>query len=120
MRYLVVVVVLSLFALYGSVPFFLPQPLPETAPIDQFSAVRAMQHVAIISRKIHPVGSPAMADVATYLKGTLEMIGLQPGVQETEAQRGGDTIKLRNVVVRLPGTTSNGSVLFITHPDSTP
>jgi hypothetical protein len=120
MRYLVVVVVLSLFALYGSTPLFLPQPLPETAPADQFSAVRAMQHVAVIGREIHPAGSPTMADVATYLKGTLEMIGLQPGIQETEAQRGGDTIKLRNVVVRLPGTTSNGAVLFLTHPDSTP
>jgi len=120
MRYLVVVVVLSLFALYGSVPLFLPQPLLETAPADQFSAVRAMRHVAIISRKIHPVGSPAMADVATYLKGTLEMIGLQPGIQETEAQRGGDTIKLRNEMARLPGTIQEGAVLIVSRPDSTP
>lgn len=48
------------------------------------------------------------------------MIGLQPGIQETKTWQGGATIWVRNVVVRLPGTISNGAVLFLAHPDSKP
>lgn len=118
MRTLVVIVVFCVSALYGLAPLFLPRPLPGSAPADQFSAVRAMQHVKVISSQIHPAGSKAMADVAAYLKETLERIGLQPEIQETEAQPGAGT-RLRNVAARIPGTNSSGVVLFLSHPDST-
>ena len=58
-----------------------PSPLPATAPVDRFSADRAMKHVEIIAREPHPVESKAAEAVRTYLVGELESLGLATEIQ---------------------------------------
>lgn len=120
MRNLFIAVIIALFTFYGVAPLLLPHSLSVTAPADQFSAMRAMQHVAVIGRQIHPAGSPGMADVTAYLMGSLEMLALDPEIQEAEVQQENSIIKLHNVVVRIPGLDSKRAILFLAHSDSTP
>lgn len=70
----VVLTLLSLSSLYGVAPLFSPQALPATAPADQYSATRALPHIKEISQEVHPAGSSAMVDVATYLSESLKQI----------------------------------------------
>jgi hypothetical protein len=83
---------------------------PARAPLDLFSAQRALAHVPYIASQPHPAGSPAQAEVRGYLIRQLRDMGFEVETQETG--------KIANVVARLPGTDSTGSLLILTHYDS--
>lgn len=121
-RLLIIAVFVLVATIYGSAPLLLPVPQPETAPTREFSAERAFQHVAVISKESHPVGSEAMAAVAAYLLQTLQADGLQAEIQAADgySQWMNKTFALKNVVARIPGNDSSGAVLIVAHPDSTP
>lgn len=103
-----------------------PAPLPADAPATDFSAGRAMQDLAVITRETHPMGvSQAHADVRDYLLGEIRALGLEPQVQKTFGVRvvhpgfvvGG---VVENILVRLPGTYPEGAILLMSHYDSCP
>ncbi|HSF82909.1 MAG TPA: M28 family peptidase [Anaerolineales bacterium] len=103
-------------------------PLPTDAPVTEFSAGRAMQHLEIIARDPRPTGEfPARTAVRNYLLGEIRNLGLQPQVQDTFGLRlwGPDSGYVsggfvENILVRLPGSQSDGAILLIGHYDSTP
>ena len=49
--------------LYGAVP----DPVPASAPATDFSSARALEHMRMVARQPHPMGSPANAAVRDYL-----------------------------------------------------
>jgi len=108
--------------LYGAVP----EPLPASAPTTDFSSARALEHVRIVARQPHPMGSPANAVVRDYLVSELRGLGLAPQVQKATAayyplsgiiQAGTP----ENVLARLPGTDPGGKAfLLAAHYDSVP
>ena len=114
-------------ALYMFVP---PAVIPVDAPATKFSAQRAMDDVRVIAREPHPMGSQEHEEVADYIVGRLEELGLSPQVQETSSLRyddeglHGDQVhagRLKNVIARIPGTDETGeAVLLISHYDSMP
>jgi len=101
-----------------------PQPVGPDAPADAFSAARAMEKIGVIAAEPRPAGSPAHDRVRDYLLAELKGLGLQPEVQQTEAEsiwEPGRRVAIENIVARLPGMDGGGkAVLLMAHYDSVP
>ncbi|WP_433248377.1 M28 family peptidase [Streptosporangium sp. CA-135522] len=98
------------------------QPLPATAPSGEFSAERAVAHLKEFAAEPRPVGSPASDRARDYLAGQLRAAGLQVQVQRSVGARPAAGLatfgQVDNIVSRLPGTDSTGTVLIAAHYDS--
>src|SRR5918997_2803152 len=120
----VVALVLGALAAVSLLALKPPDPLPVSAPANEFSAERAFSHVEQIAERPHPVGSPANAEVRDYLVGQLEDLGLRPIVQEATSARtkeGTASIaRVHNIHARIPGSSPTGNVLLVAHYDSVP
>ncbi len=93
-----------------------PQPLPKEAPATEFSAARAMAHLAAIARAPHPLGSEEHGAVRDYIVHELQGLGLTPQIEKTADS---DTdVTLENIVCRLKGTSQEKAVLMVAHYDS--
>jgi hypothetical protein len=114
--FIIALVILSVRALHA------PQPLPATAPENEFSAERALIHVREIAAVPHALGSPADAAARNYLVAQLTQLGLQPqifsslGVDPTA--RLVIAGKTNDIVGRLPGTASGPAIVLMAHYDS--
>lgn len=101
-----------------------PAPVPADAPANEFSSARALEHLRVIARTPHPVGSAAHEAAREYILGQLRGMGLEPEVQEAAAVRAlGTNVRAattRNVLVRLKGTSNTGAVMLVGHYDSVP
>ena len=99
----------------------LPSPEPANAPDSAFSSARAMAHLVEIARRPHPPGSPAHEQVRGYLLERMRDLGLEPRVQTTTSLLGrGTTVRattVRNVIGRIPGRASTGTVVLTAHYD---
>jgi hypothetical protein len=109
--------------LYGAVP----DPVPASAPPTEFSSGRALEHVRVIAKEPHPMGSPENMAVRDYLVGELSALGLEPEVQKTTAayyfSLGGvaEAGTPENVLARLEGTADGGKAfVLMAHYDSVP
>ncbi len=108
--------------LYGAIP----DPVPASAPATDFSSARALEHIRIVAKQPHPMGSPANAAVRDYLVRELGRLGVAPQVQRATVayypvpglvQAGTP----ENVLARLPGTDPGGKAfLLAAHYDSVP
>lgn len=106
-----------------------PAARDASAPAAEFSAGRAFQHVQAMSTAPHPAGSAANDRVRDYLVTTLRGDGLDPQVQDTITEQGGQLsgaaggvamARVRNVIATIPGTASTGRVFLVAHYDSVP
>lgn len=99
-----------------------PPPVrPASAPAEEFSAERAMEHVEAIARQPRPVGTDAHAAARAYVVSELEELGFRPEVWSGvgKSQSGTQLGSVRNVVARMPGAEPGGAtVLLMTHYDS--
>jgi hypothetical protein len=113
---IIALAILSIRALHA------PEPLPATAPENEFSAGRALIHVREIAGVPHALGSAADTVARNYLVAQLSDLGLQPqifpsvGVDPTAHQIiAGRT---NDIVGRLPGTASGPAIILMAHYDS--
>jgi hypothetical protein len=116
------VVLLVVLAVHRQTP---PSAVSADAPADVFSSARAMKHLQVIAQSPRPIGSTAHAAAGHYILNTLTAMGLQPEIQETTAMTtrpDGSVVAavVRNVLVRLKGTTSGKALLLAGHYDSVP
>ena len=104
-------------------PIVTRQPPAETAP-GEFSAERALDHIAIIAEEPHPMGSAANARVRSYLESELTALGLEPQLQALTVPdyyaAPGEMVEAVNVMARLEGLDSTGAIALVAHYDSTP
>lgn len=118
------IILFVVFALFGALIVSFdgpPKPSGEQSPPSEFSAGRALKHLAVISRAPHPTGSPENAQVRDYLVQTLRGFGLEPQVQQaTVTNRLGGRTPVENVVCRMKGSTPGKAVLLVAHYDSVP
>ena len=116
-------------ALISSLRTGLPAPVPANAPDSGFSSARAMSLLVDIARKARPTGSAEHTRVRGTILDRLTALGLDPEVQTVVAtppahirDRVGDAVlrvaTVRNIVARIPGTASTGTVLVTAHYDS--
>ncbi|SDG47492.1 Peptidase family M28 [Sinosporangium album] len=98
------------------------QPLPATAPNEQFSAERALVHLKKFATEPRPIGSPASDRARDYLAGQLRAAGLQVEIQRSVGARSAAGLatfgQVDNIVGRLQGAGSTGTVLIAAHYDS--
>lgn len=97
-----------------------PRPVPDQAAPAVFSAGRAVQHVAAISRAPHPINSPEHDRVRDYILTTLRGIGITPQVQKDTSVTQSYDLEgaVENIAGRLPGSTGEKAVLLVAHYDS--
>ncbi|WP_261378307.1 M20/M25/M40 family metallo-hydrolase [Paenibacillus agilis] len=97
-----------------------PRPKPSTAPVKEFSAERAMQHLQQIAKDIHHSGSKQIEDVRQYLMAELTRLGVQPYTQqEVGITYDNQKVDLHNIIGVLKGKSSGGKVLVLmSHYDS--
>src|SRR6185312_15316954 len=67
----------------GTLRGAVPRPVAASAPATEFSSARALQHIRVVAREPHPMGSPANAAVRDYLVSQLRGLGLTPEIQRT-------------------------------------
>jgi len=102
-----------------------PAALDSNASLNEFSAGRAMKHLASIARTAHPIGAPEHAEVRRYIVQELSTLGLTPEVQETTAANptwGNPFVAgtVHNVIATLKGTENSQAMLLVGHYDSVP
>jgi hypothetical protein len=100
-----------------------PQAIPTSAPLTEFSAGRAIEHLKIIGRTAHPIGSPNQIVVRDYILQTLNGLGLQPQVQQTTVVSARGLLPfpagtVQNILARINGTANTGAILLVAHYDS--
>jgi hypothetical protein len=81
-------------------------------PASRFSSERAMRDLTVIASEPHGAGSEAQARVREYIIAQVETLGLHAEIQASGA--------ISNILVRVPGTDSTGTVLVTGHYDSHP
>ncbi len=120
---LILLAVLSVLASFSTLSP--PTAVDDQAAADRFSAARAWLHLQRIARQPHPMGTPEHAAVRAYLSDTLSALGVEPEIQ-TAAVAGFSwppwevAGTVHNVIARLPGSSSTGTVLLLAHYDSVP
>ena len=105
-----------------------PDVAAASADADRFSAERAMAAVHAIADAPHPITSPEHAAVVDYLVAELRNLGLSPQVQDDTGVLYDTDLDpsqvsaahLQNVIARLPGTASTGTVMLYGHYGSVP
>jgi hypothetical protein len=115
--------IIVLFAGLGYRSMLPPAPLPSNTPADQFSAERAMEHVAAIAAEPHPIGSAAIAAVRDYIVAELETLGIDVELQTINAPNyfgGGELVSVVNIIARIPGFASSKAIALMAHYDTVP
>ncbi|MDQ0155379.1 M28 family peptidase [Robertmurraya andreesenii] len=118
-----VIVTASILSIWiGLLQFQMPEVLPQSSGKEQFSAERAMQFLEQIANKPRPIGSVEHDRVRDYLLSELTGLGLSPEIQIVE---GNLTVwglpyegKVENIVARIPGDESTGTIMITSHYDS--
>jgi len=103
-----------------------PKAVPATASVEVFSAERAMQHLKVIAKEPHSLGTLANDKVITYLVAELNKLGLEVTIQDTLVSRSNETktahriSRVQNIIGKLKGTNNSKAVLLMAHHDSQP
>lgn len=98
-----------------------PSVVGADAPLNRFSAERAMVHVRTVAREPHPAGSAANDAVRAYLVEQLRRQGLPPQIQTAVVDPPFvEPFLLHNILARLSGTGGGSTVLLVAHYDSSP
>ncbi len=119
----VATLMVSAGAIVGITPLIAPSaPTAQTSA--EFSAERAMSHVAAVATEPRPMGSEAAARARAYIVSELESIGLVAAEQTSSAPAYYDParpmVQVVNVVARIPGYASTGAVVLMGHYDTFP
>ena len=100
-----------------------PEAVSAGAPLSEFSAARASEHLKVLASQPRPVGSPFHDNARDYILDVLTKLALQPEVQAAERKDpySNEIVKFENIVARLPGTEpGKGTLLLVAHYDTVP
>ncbi|WP_299220908.1 M28 family peptidase [uncultured Aquimarina sp.] len=111
-------IVLSVwYTFYSSMP---QQISGLDTPEQEFSTLRALEHVKKISEKPHYLGSPAHDEAKDYIIEELKKLGLSPEIQEGfSIGDKGSMSKPQNIIAKIKGTSEDSkALLLLSHYDS--
>ncbi len=114
------------FAMLTLKLFSPPKAVPATAPVEVFSAERAMEHLKVIAKEPHSLGTAANEKVIAYLIEELKKLGLEVTIQDTLISRSNASktstriSRVQNIIGKLKGTNNSKAVLLMAHHDSQP
>lgn len=97
-----------------------PDPKPQDAPADEFSAGRARQVLATLigDGRPHPTGTTANAAVRDRVVAELQRLGYAPQVQSDLSCVPFGCAQVENILARLEGREPGPAVLLMAHYDS--
>lgn len=102
--------------------FRTPEVISKSANSELFSAERALNYLKDFAVEPHPLGSKEHDGVKNYLMTTLSDLGLSPTIQKVDNLKEEMGInyeeKLENIVVKIPGENSSGTIMLVSHYDS--
>ena len=106
-------------------PYILtPDVRPASAPDGVFSAQRAMTQLEAVASAPRPMGSAEHEEAVATIQERLGELGVESQVVEGVVTRNDFNQvfagRLRNVIARIPGTDSTGTVAMLSHFDSLP
>jgi len=96
-----------------------PSPKPESAPVSEFSAVRALKHIREVATVTHPTGSFANDQVRDYIFAQLQAMGVPSEIQKAVNLGRGAGV-YHNVLARIPGSANTKAFALAAHYDSVP
>lgn len=119
------IIAISLISIWiGFLQFQMPEVLPQSAGKELFSSERAVKYLEQIVDKPRPTGSVENDRVRDYLLSELTGFGLSPEIQSAEDNL---TVwgtpyegKIENIVARIPGKASSGTIMITSHYDTDP
>ncbi len=117
-------IILCLILATGSL--WMTETLPAAPSDREFSAKRAMAHITVVAGEPHPMGTKANQRVGDHIAARLGEMGVSWDVQEAPVpdyfgvSDGSDFVTIRNMVARVPGSSSTGSIALVGHYDSVP
>ncbi|GGH31386.1 hypothetical protein GCM10008013_35080 [Paenibacillus segetis] len=109
--------------LLGFMQIKAPQPADLNAPLDSFSALRAMEKLKVIAKEPHPMDTLAHDLVRDYLLLELKGLGLSPEIQKTYVTselNSGQSATVENIIARIPGRDNSKAIMIAAHYDSLP
>ena len=115
-----------LFAFLTLKLFSPPKALPANAAATSFSAERAMQHLKVVAKAPHSLGTPQNEEVINYLVKELKDLGVAVSIQDTLVSRTREKnpatriSRVKNIIGRLKGTDNSQAVMLMAHHDSQP
>ncbi|WP_438710466.1 M28 family peptidase [Aquimarina muelleri] len=117
LTFLLLIVILA-YTFYSSKP----QRITDLETSKQeFSTLRALEHVKNISKSCHYLGSESHEDVKSYIVEELIKIGLQPLVQKgVSISNNGIISNPQNIIAKIKGSNTTKSLLLMSHYDSSP
>ncbi len=90
-------------------------------PKQEFSTLRALEHVKNIAKECHYLGSTAHEETKIYIINELKKMGLQPEVQKgTSVSKTGTISTPQNIIARIKGSNNTKSLVLMSHYDSSP
>ncbi|WP_282079644.1 M28 family peptidase [Aquimarina algiphila] len=90
-------------------------------PKQEFSTLRALEHVKNIAKECHYLGSTAHEETKTYIINELKKMGLQPEVQKgTSVSKTGRISNPQNIIAKIKGSDNTKSLVLMSHYDSSP
>jgi Peptidase family M28 len=99
-----------------------PASVSATAAATEFSAERALQHVAAIAKAPRPIGSVNHAAARDHIFQQLSALGLEPEIQKTTAVTSIAPLfvagTIENILARRKGSDAGRAVLLLAHYDS--
>ncbi len=107
-------------AFYSVLALYPPRALPADAPLDEFSAHRAIPHAFACSTEPHPTGSKNNDAVAAYFLNALREMGVEAEFMSKIDVRGNGVELQQAVIGRIPGADSTGAIAISAHYDSVP
>lgn len=112
-------VVLSIwYTFYSSMP---QQITNLETPPQEFSTLRALEHVKKIAAHPHYLGSPKHKETQIYIVNELKKLGLQPEIQEGfTVYTSGECSRPQNIIAKIKGSGNGKALLLLTHYDSDP
>jgi hypothetical protein len=95
-----------------------PAPLPIDAPLELFSAARALLHVKSVASAPRPMGSQGHARALAYLVDALDRLGLASEVQTRTVVGDGGAALVHNVLGHFGDPKAQRRILLVAHYDS--
>ena len=103
-----------------------PSPRPSSTPATDFSTDRALRHVRAIATEPRFAGSPNHRRTQRYIQARLRGLGLEPQLQRTAVVNrfseaaDPEAGTVTNIIARIPGTASSGTIALNAHYDGGP
>ncbi|MEM8890882.1 MAG: M20/M25/M40 family metallo-hydrolase [Bacteroidota bacterium] len=116
------ILLLALFAYWGLADQMPSEKYLQSEMLEGYSLEKVMDHLEVISKDIHFVGTPYHKEVQNYLMEELRKLGLDPQIQQDHvfsiSDRSTTGARIENIVAEIKGSGNGKALMLMAHYDS--